>query len=365
MPPPPIRQLRALCVASGLLLVAGLADPRLAQLAAPATPLIANDPYFQTFSPRGSLTDNPTVAGTNGKEQQISAIAFVEGHVCQLIGPAEKGATAAEQLNVTVYPTRTVYEMLCGSSVNLKTPITMTFMTAALPSNLTIMSRPVTYLTFYSPPNKGSANIQIYVDISYQHATVQNSKGPTEVACGSNTTAMDLGYAWLGNAQTQDTPIPCADPLNCREGDNIFWGQLYLANDGDAVVVGAAAALRSKFVSQGWPIQPTDGSSCSTPLSGASMPVLATTLDLNNQNDPGEPLTVVFGYDDDVAIRWWGECPPPQPRPAPHYSINSARRTAGCVRARGMQGPTSRVSGPRTTRASSTCSPPPSTRPTW
>lgn len=36
------------------------------------------------------------------------------------------------------------------------------------------------------------------------------------------------------------------------------------------------------------------------------MPVLATTLDLNNQNDPGEPLTVVFAYDQDVAIRWWG-----------------------------------------------------------
>ena len=36
------------------------------------------------------------------------------------------------------------------------------------------------------------------------------------------------------------------------------------------------------------------------------MPVLATVFDLNNQNDPGAPISVVLGYDQDVAIRWWG-----------------------------------------------------------
>ena len=280
-------------------------DPRLAPLAAPATPLVANDPYFQTYSPRGGLTDNPTVAGTNGREQQMSAAAFIEGHVCQLIGPPSSNlALPAKQLSVTVYPTRTVYEMLCGESWNLKTPITITFMTPQIPANLTLMARPASYVTFFSPPNAGSGNIPIYFDVSYQAAATEDKEGaPTQIACSTNTTAMGLGYAWLGNAATQDTPIPCADPLNCREGDNINWGQLYLGNDGDTVVVGPASDLRAKFLSQG---KLGESEKCDTPISADHMPVMATTLDLNNQNDPGEPLSVVLAYNDDVAIRWWG-----------------------------------------------------------
>jgi hypothetical protein len=268
-----------------------------------ATPLIANDPYFQTYSPRGSLTDYATVAGTNGKEQQISAIAFIEGHVCQLIGPPEKGASPAKQLSVVVYPTRTVYELMCGEAWALKTPFTVTFMTAQLPSNLTLMARPVSYVTFYSKPGAGSSNIQVYVDASYQATSSPANGDSVNVACGTNMTQMGVYTGWLGNAATQSTPIPCADPLKCREGDNINWGQLYLAQDGNPVGVGKSADMRSKFVSAG---TLADSNGCSSPLSGDDMPVLATVFDLNNQNDPGSPISVIFGYDQDVAIRWWG-----------------------------------------------------------
>lgn len=39
-----------------------------------------------------------TVPPWTGKEQQMSAIAFIEGHVCQLMGPAMPGAIAAKQV---------------------------------------------------------------------------------------------------------------------------------------------------------------------------------------------------------------------------------------------------------------------------
>ena len=61
--------------------------------------------------------------------------------------------------------------------------------------------------------------------------------------------------------------------------------------------------MRSKFVSTG---TLADSNACTSTLSGDSMPVLATVFDLNNQNDPGAPISVVLGYDQDVAIRWWG-----------------------------------------------------------
>ena len=283
--------------------VAPPVDPRIATLEAPAEPLIANDPYFQTYSPRGALTERVTVAGTNGEQQQLSAIAFIEGHVCQLIGPPERGAAPARQLSVVVYPTRTVYQLECGESWSLKTPMTVTFMTPLLPSNLTIMARPATYVTFESPYAAGSANIQVYVDITYQAAVAPKQQGQPQVACGTNMTDLGLGYGWLGNAATQATPIPCPDPLNCREGDNINWGQLYMGSNGNDVVVGPAQDLRGGFVSSG---QIGDSDDCTSPLEASDLPVLATVFDLNNQNDPGAPLSVILAYDQDVAIRWWG-----------------------------------------------------------
>lgn len=68
------------------------ADPRLAPLAAPATPLIANDPFFQTYSPRGDLNANPTVAGSNGREQQMLAMLWAgSSKPCQLMGSPSEG----------------------------------------------------------------------------------------------------------------------------------------------------------------------------------------------------------------------------------------------------------------------------------
>jgi len=107
-------------------------------------------------------------------------------------------------------------------------------------------------------------------------------------------------YAWLGNAATQKTPIPCGEGLvhpvsNC--GDNIDWGQLYLA--GNAVVnVGAAAGFRTFFGSSG-KLGPRADSS---PMLASENPVLATVVEAST-----EATYVVFGYDQDVAIRWWGK----------------------------------------------------------
>ena len=275
------------------------ADGRIAPLAAPAVPLIAVDPFFQIFSPRGKLNERTTVAGSDGKEQQISAIAFIGGRACQLVGPPVRGASAAEQLSVVVYPTRTVYKMLCDST----TAVTLTFMTPLLPSNLTIMARPASYLTFRAT---GTADVRVYVDISYQAAVAPKPNVTKHVACGANVTASGLGFGWLGNAATQQTPIPCRDPSakTCWEPGNIDWGRLYLGSGGGkGVAVGAAEKLRAHFVSSG---ELADPDPCTSPLAGSELPVLATVLDVTHQSDAGAPASVVFAYDDEIAIRWWG-----------------------------------------------------------
>eukprot|EP01052_Picozoa_sp_SAG31_P031589 SAG31_NODE_3363_length_4363_cov_1.997186_3_plen_711_part_00 len=279
------------------------ADPRIATLAAPAVPLIATDPYFQTYLPRGRLNERTTVAGTDGMEQQLSAIAFIEGRACQLIGPVEPGAVAAAQLSVVVYPTRTVYQMLCGEPPR-QSVVTVTFMSPQLPSNLTIMARPASYLTFQAPSSTGS--VRVYVDISSEVAGVAlKSSGHSKVVCGSNTTETGLGWAWLGNAATQKTPIPCRDPSakTCWEPGTINWGRLYMGNAGQDVVVGRAEALRRTFVSTG---RLGRSSSCTSLLNSSQLlTVLATVVELNAPSYHSRPRSVIFAYDEFVAIRWW------------------------------------------------------------
>lgn len=274
-------------------------DHRLAPLSPPATPLIANDPFFQTWSPRGDLNDNPTVAGSNGREQQMSAMLHSEGSTCQLMGPSSNGATKAIQKSVIVYPTRTIYVMVCGS-----TDITMTFFTASLPSNLTVMARPVSYLTVTSSALAG----KLYVDISAQAACGANPQQPHNieaVASGLGSGAVTT-FGWLGNAATQKDPIPCPEgsgPNQCRSGDNINWGRLFLAAPTNTPVhVLLQSKSRSRFASDG-----TLAPSSTTPMQCGQQvtdqPVLATVLDLTSTT----AATVIFAYDEAVAIRWWGE----------------------------------------------------------
>eukprot|EP01051_Picozoa_sp_SAG22_P003147 SAG22_NODE_150_length_17426_cov_8.082588_12_plen_787_part_00 len=274
-------------------------DPRLAPLAAPAVPLIANDPYFQTYSPRGRLNERATVAGMDGAPQQLSAIAYVDGRACQLIGPPQTGAAAAAQLSVVIYPTRTVYQMLCGEGSAWRTPVTVTFMSPQLPSNVTIMARPASYVVFRSP---SARSVRVYVDISSEAAVSPKSTG--KVVCGANRTETGLGWGYLGNAATQKKPIPCRDPsaTTCWEPGNIDWGRLYLGSAGHDVAVGRAEALRRIFVSNG---RLAPSNPCTSPLEGARLLVLATVLDLNKQSQPGVSRSAIVAYDEDVAIRWW------------------------------------------------------------
>ena len=140
---------------SGLLLVAGhsahaaAAPPPLPlrhaegdRLIPPATPLVACDPYFSIWSPADKLTDADTMHWT-GKPQRLASLVQIDGKTFRVMGAEPADVPALNQNSLEVLPTRTIYTFE-GAGVEL----TLTFMTAALPEDIDLLSRPVTYVTY-------------------------------------------------------------------------------------------------------------------------------------------------------------------------------------------------------------------------
>src|SRR5215471_12854349 len=108
----------------------------------PAVPLVAFDPYFSIWSPADKLTDANTVHWT-GKPHRLTSLVRIDGKAFRLMGKDPADVPALPQTKVEVLPTRTIYTFE-GEGVRL----TLTFMTPALPEDLEILSRPVTYVTW-------------------------------------------------------------------------------------------------------------------------------------------------------------------------------------------------------------------------
>jgi hypothetical protein len=113
-----------------------------ATLRPPSVPLVACDPYFSIWSPADKLTDADTVHWT-GKPHRLTSLVRIDGKCFRLMGKEPAAVPALPQTGLEVLPTRTIYTFE-GEGVRL----TLTFMTAALPDDLMVYSRPVTYLTW-------------------------------------------------------------------------------------------------------------------------------------------------------------------------------------------------------------------------
>jgi hypothetical protein len=108
----------------------------------PSVPLVACDPYFSIWSPGDKLTDVQTTHWT-GKKQPLVSVVKVDGKTLRVLGAEPAGIGALPQTGLSVLPTRTVCEF-AGEGISL----TLTFTTPALPQDVALLSRPVTYLTY-------------------------------------------------------------------------------------------------------------------------------------------------------------------------------------------------------------------------
>ena len=134
----------------------------------PAVPLVVCDPYFSIWSQADRLADANTTHWT-GRAHRLTNMIRVDGKPYRLMGRDIASAPPLPQTSLEVLPTRTIYGF-AGQGIT----VSLTFMTAALPEDLDLLSRPVTYLIWTAQATDGKAHeISAYFDASAE-LTVEN-----------------------------------------------------------------------------------------------------------------------------------------------------------------------------------------------
>jgi hypothetical protein len=207
-----------------------------AQQRAPATPLITHNPYFSIWSTTDNLTDSNTTHWT-GAPQPISGLARIDGKAYRFMGRDPRGVPAMEQVARSITPTHTNYEFK-AAGIDLH----FTFFTPTILSDLDILSRPVTYLTWTAQSTDGATHdVSVLLDVDPILAVNDPSQ---QVVYTRNQTA--TGNVLSVGSRDQNV-------LN-RSGDNvrIDWGYFHLVVPKDEQSTTAIAArARQAFVTTG------------------------------------------------------------------------------------------------------------------
>ena len=184
-----------------------------AQQRPPATPLITHDPYFSIWSTTDNLTDSETTHWT-GSAQPITGMVRIDGRPFRFMGLHPTKVPAMQQTAHEVMPTHTSYEFR-QNGVTLR----FVFFTPAILSDLDVLSRPVTYLTWTAQATDGAAHqVSLLLDVNPVIAVNE----PSQQVLSLRNRTSSLQVLSVGS---QEQKI-----LN-RSGDNlrIDWGYFHLA----------------------------------------------------------------------------------------------------------------------------------------
>jgi len=212
---------------------ASAAENEAPKLRPPAVPLVACDPYFSVWSPADNLNDSDTVHWT-GKPHRLTSLVRIDDRVYRLMGAHPGAVPALPQTNLEVWPTRTIYSF-AGAGVQLK----LTFTTPALPDDLMVYSRPVTYICWEVKALDGKKHaVEVYFDASGE-LTVNE---PAQVARASVQPVGHISVIKIGSQE---------QPVLAKKGDDlrIDWGYLYVAAQYEQwACVGAAETQWQQFI---------------------------------------------------------------------------------------------------------------------
>ena len=257
------------------------------KLVPPSTPLVACDPSFSIWSPADRLTDEETVHWT-GRQHRLTGLVRIDAHAYRVLGASPSRVPALAQTSLTVLPTRTIYGF-DGAGVNLR----LTFMNAALPEDLDLLSRPVTYVTWEFQATDGKTHaVQVYLEASGEIAV---NNGNQEIGFGAET-AGDL--VLLGFAST-------AQPVLAKKGDDlrIDWGKFCVvarSNEVASLNFADRTALQDNFVFDG---RVRDAKALGTPAP-ADQVSGALVVDLGQVGTLPASRTLALAYDDYYSIQY-------------------------------------------------------------
>jgi hypothetical protein len=280
---------RVLIISSLLFLFVGISKAQ--QFRFPSVPLVAHDPYFSIWSPADRLYDHETVHWT-GKNQPMHCMVRIDGKTFRIMGSYPSQLEPLKQTGLAVYPTRTVYTFQ-NKLVNIQ----MLFTTPSLVSDLDVLSRPVTYLSWKIRSIDGmDHNVQLYFDCS------------GEIAINSPEQSLKWDSPSIDGLQTVRIGNP-DQPILKRKGDDlrIDWGYAYLSvpsNQKPQVVVGERDNLMKSFMSSG--VLPSDNTLSQPRPAQNGWVSMATVWSPGKVSSDETTCWAMLAYDDQYSICYFG-----------------------------------------------------------
>ncbi|BDI30018.1 hypothetical protein CCAX7_20690 [Capsulimonas corticalis] len=257
----------------------------------PSVPLVTFNPYLSVWSPADHLNEATTQHWTKRDHALVSLIR-IDGQTYRLMGNDPVDTPVLPQVGLKVLPTRSIYEF-----ENAAVHVTMTFTTAALPSDLNVLSRPLSYITWEVKSVDGAAHTVSLYDSTSSQLAVNTPEQPVvwKRATFGPLTALSVGT----KAQTLLTP----------PGDDtrIDWGYAYAAANSaqSKSAIGGDAALTASFVKSG-ALTATDDSRMPRPTTD-DQPVLAFTFDLGKVGKTAVSRHISVAYDEIYTVKFFGE----------------------------------------------------------
>jgi hypothetical protein len=255
-----------------------------------AVPLLTGDPYFSVWSESNNLTDTNTVQW-DGNTQELVSLIRVDGTTYRLMGDDPSSLAAFPQTGLTVTATRSIYTFSNGHVA-----VTMTFETAALPDNLDVLTRPLSYITWAVNSVDGLTHqVQIY-DSSSSELTVDDTAQQVQ---WTRQTDGSLTVLQVGNA-TQTLFSPAGDEVS------INWGYLYESapTAQTTQAIGGDAAEATAFESAG---QLGNREDTSPEAVNADQPVLAFAFSLGAVGTAVVSRHVEVAYDELYEVNYFGQ----------------------------------------------------------
>ncbi|MGO9463072.1 MAG: glutaminase domain-containing protein [Isosphaeraceae bacterium] len=256
----------------------------------PAVPLIASDPYLSVWSMADRLTDDTTRHWTR-REHPLVSLIRIDGKPYRLMGKSPAGLPAMAQVGVQVLPTRSIYDFDDG-----RVHIRLTFLTPALPDDLEVLARPLTYLTWDVQSIDGALHdVAIYDSTSALLAV----NSPGQAVAWRRETMGGLTVLRAGTAG-QTLLRPAGDDTR------IDWGYVYAAapaQDADAVV-GPSSKLAAGFV--GLAKLPRTDDLPMPRAANDQEPCLAFQFDLGRVGATSVSRHLMVAYDEIFAVKFLG-----------------------------------------------------------
>jgi hypothetical protein len=256
----------------------------------PAVPLLTSDPFLSVWSEANNLTNDVTREWT-GTAQPLVSLIRIDGTTYRLMGTDPSSAPAFPQVGLQVTPTRSIYDFDNGH-----VHVTLTFETAALPSNLDVLTRPLSYINWdvHSVDGKTHA-VQIY-DSTGSELAVDNT---SQIVQWGRNVAGPLTVLHVGTV-SQTLLSPAGDQIG------IDWGYLYASASTAQTTQGVSGDTEqiAAFEANGSLVDKDDAG---TRAVSNDEPVLAFAFGLGNVGSTIVSRHLEVAYDEIAEVNYFGQ----------------------------------------------------------